>query len=996
MLSTNTALIKSLTESTSVKAIPKVILEYSMNEMAGYVETIGNYGSASQIIKDLFPASSVVQSFRPAKAGVKYAILGQSNTLQTYKTKTIPASRTYMVDKDIPYTYFLAQGSGSVTINYKNKTNTAAQNILTNKISVRIETGHGTGSISIGSLYNGTVPADGVIDIWLNGSTWSTTEPATYSTPISISSLVVSVSGSSFNSIIDISPKYVVDVTDRVISVNVEKDDSLNDDKLPVGMLTANSCSINLSTIANGDIIQFIKGDAIVSNKIMITDNVKCKVIFSINDTYDIQQGIFYINDYSSGDYGDYSIKCLDIAKFLQSIPCPELLINDSSFQAIIWRILDAVGFVSYDFSKCTADVLSCRYWWGDANKSVWQAIQELCRESQTVGYINEYGVLVFIDRSTFYNSATTSSWTFRYAASGDLKPDIEQMSASVSPTTNAVKIKYNVPTTSNQEASAQPVWTEQAPSTLFASPYKGITDGYLLYPERGVFSDVIPTRFNSYVLVGEEIIEYDGIQFSSPDGVVDITSSGQYLELRAKHNNNLIPTGKLKIKTRNAFGTPTTTANPVNNPTQILNGYSAKQIKLGTATNNSVSLSKVCALNQSGSNISALAISASGSKDDLYVVTKNFQYANSDITQIGTSVGFELASESQIGLQQKSGMVFNWNPATVTGYLVLIYTTRTAQDVKQKSEVVLYKVVNGIATLLRTATANVFEQSFYGIDVLVKKVGTTNYIKIYVNGSSGGTEDAYVDSVNAIPQTQNIGILAGGQSTAYFDYLYAFERPEFKLDLSAARSSGKLIANSFFQNFKFEDGSNSTVKYDEFGAVVRELYKAEAQYQQSYAIGAQASDGLAQVVSTRLGHFKGELFIFNTASATISLSGADGQKDLFIYGQMVANAGQNYYNSNDKITDAKQVTTFDTTWIQTRDAAESLSKFIMTQWAKSTTNIEMSIFGNPIIQVGDIVSISYPDRGFDGTGKFVVRSVSHDLSTGLSTKIKLRSIYLA
>ena len=985
------ALTQILSENTSVKALPKVIFEYNMNEMAGTVE-VTTSSTQSDIIKELFPAKSIVQSFRPSKAGVRYAILGTGLTLGTYKTKVIPTTRTYMVDKNIPYTYFLAQGSAVAVVSYKNKSGSAAQNILTNKISVRVETGHGSNTISIGSLYTGSVPSSGIVDIWYNGTAWTTTEPATYATPQSISTLTVTVSGGTFNSIIEVSPKYVLDVTNRVISVNIDKDDSMNDDKLPVGMLTANAASLNLSTIIQDDIVQFLRGDTIVSNKVMITNNIKCIVKFIIEDTHSVQQGVFYINDYSSDEYGNYSIKALDVAKFLQEIPCPEIMLKDSSFQAIMWRVLDAVGFVDYDFSKCTADVLTCRYWWGDSNKSVWQVIQEICRESQTVAYVNESGTLVFIDRNTFYSSIPNYTWTFRSTPLANIKPDIIQLSSSSRPTTNAVRIKYNVPTTSSQEASSQPLWTEQSPSTLFAAPYKGISSGYILYPERGVFSDVIPTRFNSYILVGGEIIEYDAIRFQSPDGEVDVSSAGQYLELRAKHNNNLSPVGKLKIKARNVFGTPNTTANPVQSPSLILDGYSARQIKLGTTTNNSVDISKVCAMNQSGNNMSALSISASGSKDDLYLVSKTFPYtSDSEFFQIGTAIGFELASASQIGIQQTSGMTFFWNNSTNSGYLLLLYSTRSAQNVKQKSEAALYKVTNGSAKLLESVTSNIFEESFYGLDILVHKESTKNTIFISVNGST----IEYEDATSPIAATSTIGLVAGGQSTAYFDYLYSLKRDAFVLDISASRTSGRLLSNSFFQKFTYDSATASNLKYDEFGDVIRELYKADAQYEPAYAIAAQPSDGLAQVVGQRLGYYKGEFYVFNTSSSTIALAGGDG-KELFVYGVSVANAGQNFYNSDDKITDVKQITSFDSQWIQSKEAAKSLSDFLTKQWSKSTVDIDMEVFGNPVLQVGDIVTINYPERGFDGSGKFVIRSISHSMDIGISTRLKLRSIYSA
>lgn len=1002
MLSTDSTLITALSDSTSIKAVPKLVFEYNMNEMAGQVE-VTTSSNQPPLFAELFPKESVVESFRPSKAGVKYAVLGQSNTLTTYRTKTIPSTRVYMPDKRNPYTLFVSQGNGSVTVNYKNKTGSAAQNILTNKISVVIETGYSSGNITIGSYYTGAIPTNGKIDIWLQSNgTWSTTQPSSYPAPISISSLTVSATGSPYTGIIQVSPKYVVDVSDRIIRAGVTKDDSINDNQLPVGMLTANSATFDLSTKSAFDIVQFARGESIVSDKIMICSNTKATLSILINDSWNIQQGVFYINEYSSDDFGNYNITALDGAKFLQERMSPEILVKDATFQAIVWRLLDAVGFVDYNFTKCTDDVLTCRYWWTDRNKTVWQAIQELCRESQTVAYFDEFGILTFISRNKFYDKDLTASWTLRSTpGSGNRKPDIISLSSKVTPTTSVAKVTYNIPMTSNLQQSSQPVWTEQSPSTLFAAPYKGISDGYVLYPNRSVFSDAIPTRFNSYVLIGNEIIEYEGIQFSSPDGVVDVLSTGQYLELRAKHDNNLTPTGKLKIKTRNAFNTETTSATPVQNRDLASKGYSASKLNLSTFEKSPVSLAVVTALNQSSENISSLAISASGKRDEIYIVGKDIQLPlstgnvllkDTNIFQIGTSIGFKLENQSNIGVQQCSGMTFFWNPTTATGYLLLMYSTRTAQNQEQKTEANLYKVVNGEPRLLAAVNSNIFEQSFYGLDILVEKTVNGNNIFLNVNGATT-KEEKVVDSNNPIPATSFVGLVSGGQSTAYFDYLYAVKRNSFVMDIGASRSSGKIKANSFFKTFKFEETNRDGQFLDEFGDVVREIYMVEAQYDQTYAIEASATDPFAQVVGQRLGHFSGEFYVFNTSSATISL--ADGEdRSLFIYGKQVANTGQNSFSTDDKITDTKQVTFFDAQWIQTRDAAKSLADFLVQQWSKSTIDIDIEIFGNPLFQVGDVINIDYTSRGFNTGTKFVVRSIDHDISTGLNTRLKVRSIY--
>jgi uncharacterized protein (UPF0218 family) len=70
------------------------------------------------------------------------------------------------------------------------------------------------------------------------------------------------------------------------------------------------------------------------------------------------------------------------------------------------------------------------------------------------------------------------------------------------------------------------------------------------------------------------------------------------------------------------------------------------------------------------------------------------------------------------------------------------------------------------------------------------------------------------------------------------------------------------------------------------------------------------------------------------------------------------------------------------------------LATWIQDQWSKKQQVIEMEIFSNPLISVGDIVAINYSKNGLDGTQKFVVTKVSNSFGEGLSTSITARSIY--
>ena len=59
--------------------------------------------------------------------------------------------------------------------------------------------------------------------------------------------------------------------------------------------------------------------------------------------------------------------------------------------------------------------IFTPRFWWTDDSKPVWNAIQELCRDSQMTAIFDENNVLQFYTRDYMFSSAKAVDWTFRY-----------------------------------------------------------------------------------------------------------------------------------------------------------------------------------------------------------------------------------------------------------------------------------------------------------------------------------------------------------------------------------------------------------------------------------------------------------------------------------------------------------------------------------------------------------------------------------------------------
>jgi hypothetical protein len=91
--------------------------------------------------------------------------------------------------------------------------------------------------------------------------------------------------------------------------------------------------------------------------------------------------------------------------------------------------------------------------------------------------------------------------------------------------------------------------------------------------------------------------------------------------------------------------------------------------------------------------------------------------------------------------------------------------------------------------------------------------------------------------------------------------------------------------------------------------------------------------------------------------------------------------------------TNLSEVAQIDSEWIQSKQSAQRILKVVAMGVEGFSKSVTLSIFGNPLIQVGDIVTLSYSLNGISNQ-KYFVTGVSHSFDQGLSTNITLNRIY--
>ena len=1080
-----------LEENTTIQTNIGCTIEYNMNSMVDNINVVGSdyvRADGAKPYQKLFPASSVVKPFRPLGAGVKYGIFGDVSlgTWKDPKKVEYPLNfRTYYPGVDTYYKYWVSQkGTGAnITITYP-------QAILTNKIIVRFEISHSipgtwtvykegdqilaTGNSSQIQPFstNGIKNFDaGTVTLYYNGTSWVLAEPSTLAAPVSITTLKLVTSGvtNAHVGVIEVSPRWVSDLTDHIVGLSISQESSTSaDDILPVGKVSANSVAMDLvSYESTRKIITYEKGTAFNSSNLYMYKSAELKPYIKVyysgapytdsKGQYEkIKQGTFYIDNWSTSEFGDISLDALDGAKFLQDISCPGMVSKDSTSVGIIRRMLDNIGFTNYKINYKTdingkitdTSILSPFYWWTDDGESVWNAIQELCRDSQMVATFDENNILQFYTRDYLF-SQSNAHWNFKYSKDGSILPNIISLQKRDLPAVNQVKVLWSPVTSSQLIGDGQPLWksgTSYLGAYSLASPIPASTSG----GGAGTEISLVPITVNQdvkqiiynyagYLVIDSEIIEYDAIQYQYINQqlsrttiwitqVSDLQKIANDITTTLPANQAIGQTGKVRVKARGAFGTEAV----AHAQTGAVSGWSgfdntfraSSENMQGSSTPSNISQvvatvpdinttppeaeeTKVSPIKLVQKSLFQITSSGSADKQNKYsVCVKNMGISTSgNHYNFGTGLFFKGAKNDTKG---SGGIGFFTSSNGLDGYYVKLETTSNLPESGSDRPLSIFKVKNGVITPLQDTQEKGSNKSLaylaqgvsYRVDIRVKVQGSVVAIDVYINNF----KVTAVDSSNIVSPTSNVALFSNANST-FFDYVYSIplNETQYKDGIIGSQYSGRFGSTTldFLYGDKlssgFENSGISGGAVDEFGTVARELLKVNIKYDSRPAFPIITSLGLNQFVELlgyRLNSFGAEFYVLNNAGTFVPLD--DSKFASFsVIGNTLVQSGQNEYldKTINEFTVPEQVT-FESVWIQKESDAKSLSDWIKGQWSKKQSVCELEIFSNPLISVGDIVTINYPANGLDGTQKFIVSSINNSFDGGLSTKITTRSIY--
>lgn len=389
------------------------------------------------------------------------------------------------------------------------------------------------------------------------------------------------------------------------------------------------------------------------------------------------------------------------------------------------------------------------------------------------------------------------------------------------------------------------------------------------------------------------------------------------------------------------------------------------------------------------------------------------FNVAYKSFTEIPTnevyySFGTTVLLDSTIDVpNQIGGMGFFVSNSGTTGYFLRIQASSAGYSSTGQKDISLYKIVNRDITPVIdsqktdiTTLAGITAGQAYKVDIKVKVTnGVKNQITIYVNGF----QIAVNDTTSPLPVTNTVAMYAG-TGTVNFDYIYgmAITEKEYSSSTLFNTYSGQFSDNhmEFLFGDKFFD--NKTLanpikgRTEEFGTIGRELKTFKFKFPDRPSFPIAPTTGISsniKIMGSKLTSFGAEAYVLNNSGFSVALSD-DTAATFMVYGYSISKSGELQYDNFDKnLYASEEPVIFNTRWLQNESDVKRLADWLKTQWAKKQSLIELNVFGHPLLQVGDVITIDYPYYNLTTSQKFLVLSVNNNYNGGLDTNITCRTI---
>lgn len=1026
--------------------------EWNMNRY--FTPVVSNNDEADQ---RYFPLASMALPRRPDKGIVK--LKTNEGFAQPGYMNAVPNARFY-VNSDVDrYNYWsstltadtFVTGNGYSFATPQRPTVLYPSQVSTNKIVVGFENSLSSPkSFTIQVSTNGTtwstvatnptINSKGKVELYLQaGGTWSTNPFYSNITKIRGIRVVVTTMTEPFSrlAVIEISPRIHNDVTPFTVQWDSSFEASDVSDLMPIGKSSANTGSVTLS---NTD-LRFNNDNSTSLYYGLMDKNVKFTVDFGLKlstGAYEyVRQLTMYTEKFAPSSDNTVVAQLKDTSIYLQEETIPAMYLENHTIGAIIWKIMDILGYTNYFYNVKQDDSQIVPYFWTSGEKTAWDEIGGLAETTQTAVYFDENDVMRINTKNNAFDSTRAVDWNFRATTAVGLVANIEELEQDRVFESNKLNVIYKETKFSDfnngfpkMEVSWEPEDTVVLRSSSITKPIIGTPDFFEMDQAKSVTWPYI-----GIVNIQGEMIKYSGKYYRYYDlagnvQVVVVSSVDEKNVIDKEKSNEFLAwknqfTGSFKISERGAYGTKKSDHTIY---TFVPNAPGPRYVGAYINFNNFSGINFYPrASYQNNDGVLNLKTDSSYSWIDMHLVHNGYTQDLVPYGNFGTRIKFK--GDGYPDNMGVGGMYFCGGSGGQGFYLGAgLSSAANASGVKAWPEIVLYvKGKDGGSLYLVGNNAQISKEVWYDLEARVDVInpgaaGQHYRVSIYLNGAHMAT--AGVD-INHFENLGRSGAWIRSHCSADFEYLYAFEDGVEGLDDPANRdelggSSMDLIYGGFKSNTVY-----SRVKYnwiwsawdkkyrhvgnfffDDFTPVVHEVREFRSEFKENPVLHSYpylTNDYQAMILEYESDPFGSSMLVANASRTDAVLNGEDNSlgpddtinQKMMVYGRLLNQEDeQNVVVTNDEAIRKRGVveTKVESMWTQTKSMAESLATWTVKTFGKSADELTITAFAHPIIQVGDLITVNHPAFNMtDATHQYFVTSVNRQWSDGLSTTISCK-----
>lgn len=883
-----------------------------------------------------------------------------------------------------------------------------------------------------------SISTSGVVELYYDGAVWTSTPTFGFPTDVHAVQLVVRSmdKADAYFNLIELGARLQLDLTNDLSEISDEFSLGESDHLTPLGTVSANSANLTLFN-DTGDYTNDNPASTLYNK---LDRGVKFNMSYVFPGKDEIEQFEMYSDTWTESREST-SVSLFDFSKILQDRKPSPMVYQDITVQEAIWRVCDSVGFNKYGVETlpdAANDIISV--FWTDGEETAWSVIQELSKSAQCAVYFDANGVMQIKTREAAFNESKAPAWTLRQDRAGTELEDIVSLTDVTVHEANKVVINYQPTNFTPAIREVYPydiVWQPEGTVTLRATEllYDLLISHHLIHigsqqaniwPYEGILQ--IEGEWISYSGKGYYYYEGGIKKIGYPVSLAEMQKLNAKTPIAQRYRNGWA--GVLKVKERGLYNS--TVANHYAKPT---NWARTRRNDYTTNINNAAGFRH----NRAESTVTLQGPPSMDSKDYYYVHRGNS--GEDGYRYIGTRMKID-----RTGHKAKTAGIFFNSDGIGQGYYVEIMPTSkmTAAVRKTRNEVLFYsqktdgtkknyggeqiRFKRGKKTIVQNIGAEhaIVEGKYFDLDIYFIPYGSGDHgVMIFVDGQLLINTVVPVGSGWQQPFYSRFGMFVRGHSSASYEYIYGYNHPgaEYldeetffdRIEGGYRGIQGQRDLIYHPRTVKAITQKNTTARrqyiwfFDEFGPIVHEAREFDVKYNTEGrpVIEAKLYSTNEQSACIEFVNFgNGAKFLLaNTSRANAVLNGEDtltvagsgssiGQK-LLVYGRAAKQHEEKKITKEyDWSIKRRGVieTEYQPKWIQTDGAANALANWLIDRWAKNLTELNVEIFGNPLIELSDVVAVQYDDMT-PATHKYFVTKIDTSFDQGITTQLTLRRV---